>query len=255
MAKTTSSELTVPENGWISVGGEAAMGPGWADGGCGEACWSLRYTSTEAPLRHLRPEWLYRAPVPRTKLTSPAPAARFSGLLEITGSRPIELEGWPGMVGHNWGRHTEQYVWGHCNAWDDGDDVVLEGGGGRTRVGGLLLPFRTVLAVRHHGTAYRMSDLASVARNESDVTTRRWRFRGRGPRVEVEGEMWAETDDLVGLFYPNPDGHTIHCLNSKIAHAEVTLRLAGRAPRKLTSARAALEIGTPDPSHGVRMHV
>jgi hypothetical protein len=67
--------------------------------------------------------------------------------------------------------------------------------------------------------------------------------------------MWAETDDFVGLFYPNPDGVMLHCLNSKIAHAEVTLRIAGRAPRTLRSTRAALEIGTTDPRHGVRMYV
>ena len=77
----------------------------------------------------------------------------------------------------------------------------------------------------------------------------------KGRRVEVAGEMWADTEDFVGLFYPNPDGTICHCLNSKLAHAEVTLRIEGRPPRTLRSERAALEIGTRDPNHGVRMYV
>lgn len=213
----------------------------------------LAMRATEKPLL-MYPRWMYTASFPTQKLVSPVPNARFSGHVEVDGER-WEVEAWPGMLGHNWGRHTEQYVWGHCNAWDGEDDVVFEGGGGRTRAGGMLLPFRTVLALRHHGTTYGMSHLVSIARNHSDVTRRRWRFTGRGPRVEVEGEMWAETEDFVGLYYANPDGQTIHCLNSKVAHADLVVRVAGRAPRRLTSSRAALEIGTRDADHGVRMVV
>jgi hypothetical protein len=73
--------------------------------------------------------------------------------------------------------------------------------------------------------------------------------------VEIDGEMWAESDDFVGLFYPNPDGSRIHCLNSKLARAEVTVRIAGRPARAFRSSRAALEIGTDDPHHGVRMYL
>jgi hypothetical protein len=109
--------------------------------------------------------------------------------------------------------------------------------------------------VRHQGTTYPLTDLTSVMHNVAKLSARRWQFRGAGKRVAVQGEMWEETDDFVGLFYTNPDGATIHCLNSKIAHAELTLSIEGRAPRVLRSTRAALEIGTLDREHGVRMHV
>ena len=33
------------------------------------------------------------------------PAARVTGTVEV-GGRRVELDGWPGMVGHNWGRST-----------------------------------------------------------------------------------------------------------------------------------------------------
>jgi hypothetical protein len=216
--------------------------------------YELTIASLEGPYTLYGPRWMYTGPIPSQKVVSPIPNARISGQVEVDGER-WALDGWPGMVGHNWGRHTELYVWGHCNAWDDGDDVVLEGASGRVRAGGVLLPLRTGMVVRHHGTTYRLSNLASLARNESTLTPRRWQFRCVGSRVEVEGEVWAETDDFVGLFYPNPSGAMIHCLNSKIASAEVTLRIAGRAPKTLRSTRAALEIGTTDPHHGVRMTV
>jgi len=100
-----------------------------------------------------------------------------------------------------------------------------------------------------------LSGFASLAKNQGSVSSRRWRFRGKGPRVSLQGEMWADTDDFVGLFYPNPDGTLCYCLNSKLAHAELTLCIEGRAPKTLRSQRAALELATRDPRHGVRMYV
>ena len=92
-----------PSGGWIEIDGQATLGPDGAKGTCGPASWSLRFGSNEADLRHLRPEWLYRAPLPRTKLTSPAPLARFDGILELPGPAAARARGWPGMIGHNWG--------------------------------------------------------------------------------------------------------------------------------------------------------
>ena len=76
--KLTSDELTVPPGGWIAIE-DSRLGASEASGECGGARWSLRITPSTPELRHLRPELLYRAPVPRTKLTSPAPLARFDG--------------------------------------------------------------------------------------------------------------------------------------------------------------------------------
>ncbi len=93
-------------------------GPRSAEGACGEARWSLRFASEEPELRHLPHALLYRAPLPRTKLTSPAPAARFEGTLELPG-RTLALDGWRGMVGHNWGaQHAERWIWLHGIGFD-----------------------------------------------------------------------------------------------------------------------------------------
>src|SRR6202035_2267993 len=79
MHKHTTSELAVPADGWIEIGSDSRFGPGVAEGVCGPARWSLRFAGNEPELRHFKQSWLYRAPLPRTKLTSPTPAASFEG--------------------------------------------------------------------------------------------------------------------------------------------------------------------------------
>ena len=196
--------------------------------------------------------WMYSGRWPVQKITSPLPSARVSGRVQV-GAETWDIERWPAMVGHNWGRrHAPLYAWGHCNAWDGDEDFVLEGaslGGGGPVLGG------TILCLRHEGVRHDLNGVLSLARNAGAITPRRWRFRGRAARIEIEGEMWADTEDFVGLYYPNPDGSRCHCLNSELARAEVTLKIAGRPPRKFQSSRAALEIGTADPHHGVRMYL
>jgi hypothetical protein len=210
----------------------------------------------EEPLLHFPAQWMYSTAFPSQKVVSPIPNARVAGVIDVGGQR-WAVDAWPGMVGHTWGRaHTEEYAWGHCNAWDRaGEDIVLEGFSARTRAGGVLLPTLTSLCLRYEGTLYAMNGFASLASNSGSITPRRWSFRGQGRRIELTGEMWADTEDFVGLFYGNPDGSTVQCLNATLARAEITLSVAGRPPRTLRSERAALELATRDPHHGVRMYV
>src|SRR5215207_3860377 len=101
---------------WLEIAG-SHFGPGAVSGraraGPHSATWDLAVTDAQAPLRHLPHPWLYGAPLPRTKLESPAPAARVSGTVEA-GGRRLELDRWPGMIGHNWGsQHAERWLWLH----------------------------------------------------------------------------------------------------------------------------------------------
>jgi hypothetical protein len=250
-----------------ALSAEAARGR--VESGGRAIAYDLTIASLEAPLVHFQRAWMYERDFPKQKIVSPIPNARISGTVVVgrvdptaglhegrPGHETWTLDAWPGMVGHNWGEgNSESYAWGHCNAWDDEDDVVFEGFSARVRAGGVLLPPSTALCLRHHGTSYMLSGFAALVQNHGSISARRWRFRGAGPRVVIDGEMWADTDDFVGLFYPNPDGTVCYCLNSKLARAEVTVRLEGRAPRTLRSERAALELATRDPHHGVRMYV
>jgi hypothetical protein len=237
-----------------------------------------------APPQLLAPgRWALGASFPFAKVASPVPSLRVHGRATVQ-DETWSLDGWPGMIGHNWGHaHSEPYAWGHCNVWEGTDEsVVLEGftlrpraaklgrlvaapasfAMGRSRPadawsnrGGLFLPALTALTLRCGSDSYPMNGIASLARNTGSFSERRWIFRALGKRVEVAGEMWADTEDFVGLFYRQPDGTECSCLNTNLARAEITLSIGGRPPKTLRSERAALELAMREPHHGVRMYV
>ena len=93
-----------------------------------------RQEAADGFYRHLR-EW-FTAFLPRQRgaagntITSCRPLARFDGTLTVAG-RSIDVSGWPGMVGHNWGsQHAERWIWLHAMSFDAAEettwlDVVL----------------------------------------------------------------------------------------------------------------------------------
>ena len=238
-----------------SNGDRFELAPGVARGaitmGSERVTWDLAFRG-EARAMVLYPPRLYELPVPRLKIVTPLPDARFEGELEVGGERWV-VSGWRGMQGHNWGRHAELYAWSQVTAWDDGADLVLEVGSGRVRVGGVLMPLGTVASVRHRGVDYSMTRLVDVARARASVVVGRHEFSAVGRFGRVEGVLEAAPEDMVGLAYANPDGTTTYCLNSKLARARVRFEATGRPPLVLTSRAAALEVGTLHAGHGVRM--
>src|SRR5580704_16531193 len=142
MHKCGGEKLSLPPGEWIAVGEQGWMGPEGAEGCCGEARWSLRFVTRERELRHLTPSWLYRSPLPRTKLTSPAPAARFEGMLELGEGRSLNLAGWRGMVGHNWGsEHAERWIWLHGIDFEEEPGAWLDVALGRVKIAGRMTPW------------------------------------------------------------------------------------------------------------------
>ena len=124
--------------------GDGPPPPFDADGVRGEAGplrYELRWTGTQPPLRHLPAGWLYRAPLPRTKLEAPVPDGHAAGRLVIDG-RVLEVVGWRATVGHNWGaEHAERWVWLHASGFEDEPDAWLELALARVRVSGLPFSF------------------------------------------------------------------------------------------------------------------
>jgi hypothetical protein len=233
--------------------------------------WDLSLLSDGMPIVHFPQPWMYEAKLPSTKIVSPFPDLRASGSLTVNGER-WEIDRWPGLLGHNWGpRHTPLYAWGHCNLWErEGErereattdpaaterepDVVFEGLTAKVRPG-RFSPLATLLCLRWRGVRYDLNGALDLVTNRGEITPRRWRFEGANRHLALRGEMWGTSDDFVGLFYENPDGPPTHCLNSKLAEARLEIDVRGRAPFVVRSRSAALEIGTLDPTHGVRMYV
>lgn len=197
---------------------------------------------------------MYTGRFPSSKITSPMPSLVARGTVRA-GDRTWKVDGWRGLLGHNWGRgHAFAYAWGHCNVWDDASETaVFEGMSARVRVGPILVPTTTLLALRVDGETHMLTHLRELARNRGAMTFRRWRFSGRDPSIRIRGELTAETNDMVGLHYENPDGAMTYCLNSKLASARIEIEPRRGRVRVLTSRAAALEIGTRDSHHGVTM--
>jgi len=198
---------------------------------------------------------LYDPRVPTAKVTSPMPNLVARGEIRVGDSQTWNVDGWRGLLGHNWGpKHTFAYAWGHCNVWDEPSDLVFEGNTGRSRVGPLLLP-STLAFVRYGGETHALNHVSELFRNSGSMTFRRWKFSARGPTLSVSGELWAETEDMIGLHYENPDGAMTYCLNTKLASARIAVTPRGGLPFVATSRAAALEIGTRDRHHGVEMRL
>jgi hypothetical protein len=198
---------------------------------------------------------MYTLPFPRTKLVTPRPTFRINGSYRVDGKR-ISVEGWPAMQGHNWGTaHAPSYAWCHCNHWHETQDLVFEGLTAHLSLGRWLSPPLTLICVRYKGKNHYFNTPLALVGNRGSIGRLRWRFQATGPQGEITGALESPPTDFVGLYYRNPDGSVIHCLNSKIARAEVELKLRGLSPVRATSNTAALEIGTRNTCHAVKMYV
>jgi hypothetical protein len=258
MHKLTSERLRVPSGDWIEVGnqdeGEGGVMSGErALGSCGAAEWSLRVDAQEQELRHLPREWLYRAPLPRTKLTSPAPAASFSGRLQL-GEREIDLQGWRGMIGHNWGaEHAERWIWLHGIGFEGAPETWIDVALGRLKIAGRLTPWVANGALSIAGRHTRIGGLGArglrVAEHAGGCTLR---LPGeKGLVVDVHANVPAGT--AAGWHYGDPDGGAGHdVVNCSIAALELSVNSPGEASRALQSAHGGVyELGMRERDHGV----
>jgi hypothetical protein len=229
--------------------------------GRGSLAWDLAIgPSLAEPIVHFATKAMYRDSLPPfSKLVTPISDARATGGLRVDrGAGDIdtwEIESWPMMLGHNWGKgNAELYAWTHCNAWDVAG-LAFEAMSARVRVGPLLSPMATYAFVRWRGRSWDLSRVRALANNRGSISLRRWEMTGSDAGITVACEVAAETDDIVGLHYPNPSGTITHCLNTKIARARLELRLPDGQVVTATSRAAALEIGTIQPDHGIRMYL
>ncbi len=123
---TDETGYVPPDTGWSSCP-LGTLGPTGAGGAMEDATWSLTWEPVDAaPVPYLPKAWLYDRAVPRSNGVALMPYGRMSGTVDVAG-RPLTLDGWPGMVGHNWGSdHAPHWVWMHAagigassSAWFD----------------------------------------------------------------------------------------------------------------------------------------
>ena len=242
-------DLGVEPGAYIRIGDDARFEPGRATGAALDASWELAFEAPEPSLRHLPKEWMYRAAIPKTKLLSPYPGAVFSGTVSA-GERVVELDGWHGMVGHNWGaQHAERWIWMHGIDFDGAAwlDMAL----GRIKLGPVTTPWIANGVLSLDGERHRLGGPAAARKTDVDDRPDGGRFVLPGSGLTVRGEVSAPREHFVGWVYSDPDGGEHNTLNCSIARMELTVERPGGGTTQLVTAHgAAYEIGMRETDHG-----
>jgi hypothetical protein len=250
-----ASELSAPDGSYLRLDG-AEFEPGRARGEIAtrelEASWDLTFSDRAGPFRHLPYERLYDAPLPRTKFLSPHPAAVFDGTLTVGADR-YEIEGWPGMVGHNWGaEHAERWVWIQASELDGQPDSYLDVAAGRIRIGPLTTPWVANGMLRIDGIEHRLGGFDKVLSTRIDEGPTGCGFELSGGGVNVTGRVSAEPHKFVAWIYADPKGPEHNTLNCSISDLWLELSRGDGAARGIeVDSAAAYELGTRDTSHGM----
>jgi hypothetical protein len=256
-AKATfeAAELSSPDGGYIRVDG-ALLEPGRATGELKtpqlDASWDLAFEDPGPPFHHLPYERMYEGSLPRTKLLSPYPSARFDGTLTV-GEERIDLAGWPGMIGHNWGtEHAERWVWIQGAGLGGQRDNYLDLAAGRIKVGPFTTPWLANGTLHVDGTEHRLGGLGSALSTKLDEHPTSCEFKLAGKDVKLRGRVASEARNFVAWVYADPKGPEHNTLNCSISDLELEIERPGREPERLElSGAAAYEIGMRDTDHGI----
>ncbi|HET7121077.1 MAG TPA: hypothetical protein VFI17_07485 [Solirubrobacterales bacterium] len=250
-----ASRLSTPAGSWLRVA-DAEIGPGRAEGSVEtealSAAWSFTFSGDAEPCKYLPADWLYKAPLPKTKFLAPFPDARFEGRLEI-GEESIELSGWPGMIGHNWGsEHAERWVWLEGTGFHDAPNTYFDAGAARVKLGSRVSPWIPSGMLVLDGVPHRLGGLGAIRTAQIEEHPTVCLFVLPGKDVLVHGRVTAPEKDFVGWVYADPKGPEHHTVNCSVADLELTVERPGLPPRKLTlDAGAAYELGMRETTHGI----
>lgn len=256
--------IVVGEAGDSAEPGGATQGPAGSRGSISlpglDARWDVTFAPRTQPLEHLTPAVLYRAPLPKTKATSPLPDLDATGTLTV-GGEPVDLTGWTGMLGHNWGtEHAAHWIWLRAaglgtsgngvngRASVNGVDERADGYGwldailGRVRVGGFLTPWTAFGTLCLDGERHRLGGPLSrgtavtLREDGADVT-----LAGRG--VTVTAKASVVPANAVGWEYADPAGHRHEVVNCSVATMALDVVRGGRRLSLAPVRRGVLEIG------------
>lgn len=233
-----------PDRGSCSGRIESDHGPiSW------EIAWSRLPGTMGEPLLLHAADWILESPFPRNKLVTPLPAARFEGRLELPGAS-IDLGGWYGMNGHNWGREQPaRYAWGQCHFFEGSELVALmEAFSVRLKLGQRESPLLSALVLRTTQATYRFDRLLDLWNQDARIDDRDYAYaldiRGHQDRCVLYSR--AVPVEVAGLGYLSPNGSLASCLNSKLARTTLLLEHPGSPPREFESPHGgALEFLVP----------
>jgi hypothetical protein len=250
-----TAQLSAPAGSWIKID-QAEIGPGAASGSIEtealNASWDLTFSGDAEPCKYLPADWLYEAPVPKTKFVAPYPDATFSGRLQLDGEE-ISLDAWPGMIGHNWGsEHAERWVWLEGTGFGDSPDTYFDAGAARVKIGRRTTPWLPSGMLVLDGEAHRLGGLGKIGSASIDPKPTACEFTLPGKDIVVRGCVSAPKKDFVGWIYADPKGPEHNTLNCSVSDLKLTVERPAFPPRELTlNAGAAYEFGMRETDHGI----
>lgn len=227
------------------------------DRGLPPAAWAMDMVGDEPPLLIFPSSWMYTASFPKKKSLIPRPFLGLSGTFRV-GDREVDLRGWTGMQGHNWGRaHASDYAYANGNRFHERDDARFDGFSARIALGPIRSPKLTACVLRLGRTTYPFNRPHRVV-GGGRYPFPRWSFQLAGDDGNrLSGSIEAPRREFVGLAYADPAGALADCLNTKFARGE--LKLERRTSRgweeiqRLTSNAFELEFLFRDLDHGVEV--
>jgi hypothetical protein len=218
-SKAGPARPDTPSGAYVRIG-ESVFAPGRALGTAAsaqlDASWDLRIDGDEPPVWHL-PRWAYGAPLPRTKLLSPHPQVLVSGTVEA-GKTRLNLDAWPGTVGHNWGsEHAYRTIWIHGTGFREREDAWVDLALARVKVGPFITPWIANGELALDGRRHRLGGIERVRSTVVEERVESCRFSLRGDGLSVSGEVSAARHNFVGWLYAQPKGGERQTINSSIA--------------------------------------
>jgi hypothetical protein len=250
-----AAELSAPSESWIKVDG-AEVGPGRAVGAVDtdavKASWELKFSGDAEPCKYLPSDRLYETRLPKTKFVAPFPDARFDGRLEIAGET-IDLSGWPGMIGHNWGtEHAERWVWLEGTGFEGSPDTYFDAGAARIKLGPWTTPWVPSGMLMLEGKAHRLGGFGQIRGATIEESAGECSFVLPGKDIVVRGKVSAPKKDFVGWIYADPEGPEHNTINCSVADLELTVERPALPALNLSlPAGGAYELGMREADHGI----
>jgi hypothetical protein len=223
-----------------------------AVGSVDEASWELEFAGAGMMFPYLPREWMYRARVPRTKAVSLEPHATFHGRVTV-GGQTLQIDGWPGMVGHNWGsEHAEGWVWLHGADFVEAPESWFDATIGRIKLGAVTVPWIANGGLWLDGRMYRVGGPIAVRSTSVNAQPTHCRFTLPGRGIAIDGQVAAPDDSTVAWRYSDPAGGEHYVSNCSVASLALTVRGHDREARRLhLRAGAAYEHGAREPPPAV----
>ncbi len=139
------------------------------------------------------------APLPKTKLESPRPHVAVGGKVTF-GDQVVELDGWPGMIGHNWGaQHAERWIWLHGVLFEDRPDDWLDIALGRIRIGRALTPWVANGVISLNGERVRIGGLGARVHANEGPSHLDLNLHGHEARLAADGAQQPPPDRRLAL--------------------------------------------------------